>query len=253
VVRFERRGDAGFITFDRPAARNAMTWTMYEQFAAALERVAAEARLRVVVLRGAAGSFVAGTDIAQFTDFTSTDDGLAYERRIDDVLADLETLPVPTLAVVEGYAAGAGLMLAAACDLRVCSPDARFGVPIARTVGNALSLANHARLVAQLGPSRVKALLFLADFLSADQALEAGFALEVVPHVALDARVDELCARIASHAPITLRVSKVAIRRVLTAELSDADDAIREAYRSRDFREGVAAFLEKRSPRWEDA
>jgi enoyl-CoA hydratase/carnithine racemase len=253
VVRFERRGDAGFITFDRPAARNAMTWTMYEQFAAALERVAAEARLRVVVLRGAAGSFVAGTDIAQFTDFTSTDDGLAYERRIDDVLADLETLPVPTLAVVEGYAAGAGLMLAAACDLRVCSPDARFGVPIARTVGNALSLANHARLVAQLGPSRVKALLFLADFLSADQALEAGFALEVVPHVALDARVDELCARIASHAPITLRVSKVAIRRVLTAELSDADDAIREAYRSRDFREGVAAFLAKRSPRWEDA
>jgi enoyl-CoA hydratase/carnithine racemase len=253
VVRFERRGDAGFITFDRPAARNAMTWTMYEQFAAALERVAAEARLRVVVLRGAAGSFVAGTDIAQFTDFTSTDDGLAYERRIDDVLADLETLPVPTLAVVEGYAAGAGLMLAAACDLRVCSPDARFGVPIARTVGNALSLANHARLVAQLGPSRVKALLFLADFLSADQALEAGFALEVVPHVALDARVDELCARIASHAPITLRVSKVAIRRVLTAELSDADDAIRDAYRSRDFREGVAAFLAKRSPRWEDA
>jgi enoyl-CoA hydratase/carnithine racemase len=160
---------------------------------------------------------------------------------------------VPTLAVVEGYAAGAGLMLAAACDLRVCSPDARFGVPIARTVGNALSLANHARLVAQLGPSRVKALLFLADFLSADQALEAGFALEVVPHVALDARVDELCARIASHAPITLRVSKVAIRRVLTAELSDADDAIRDAYRSRDFREGVAAFLAKRSPRWEDA
>jgi enoyl-CoA hydratase/carnithine racemase len=99
----------------------------------------------------------------------------------------------------------------------------------------------------------VKALLFLADFLSADQALEAGFALEVVPHVALDARVDELCARIASHAPITLRVSKVAIRRVLTAELSDADDAIRDAYRSRDFREGVAAFLAKRSPRWEDA
>lgn len=253
-VRLERGGEDGEVvqlTFDRPDARNAMTADMYGELDAALDRLAADHDLRTVVLRGAGGTFVAGTDIARFADFESGDDGLAYEAELEAVVAKLEGLPVPTLAVVEGYAVGGGLALAAACDLRVCTPDARFGMPIARTVGHCLSMENYARLTWHLGPARTKALLFLADFLSADEARAAGFVLEVVEAGGLDARVAELASRIAAHAPVTLRVTKEALERLRTAVAAQGDDLLRRAYGSRDFQEGVRAFLEKRDPDWE--
>jgi enoyl-CoA hydratase/carnithine racemase len=251
------RGAAAFLTFDRPAARNAMTWAMYEQLARAVEEL--EARrdvVRVVVLRGAGASFVSGTDIAQFTEFRSGDDGLAYERRLEAIVARLEALPLPTIAAIEGHAAGAGLILATVCDIRICTPSARFGVPIARTVGNSLTVANHARLVSQLGASRTKALLMTAGFMTAGEASAAGFVLEVVPDERWTARVDELAATVAALAPITLRATKRAVAAVQTTVLAaptrDVDEEIiRDAYASRDFREGVTAFLEKRAPRWE--
>ncbi len=250
-VRLDREGVVARLTFDRPRARNAMTWAMYDELADALGRLEADDEVRVAVLRGAGGSFVAGTDISQFTDFESGDDGLAYEARIDEVLGRLEALPVPTLAVVEGYAVGGGLALATACDLRVCTPDARFGMPIARTVGNCLSMANCARLVAHLGPARTKELIFLAGYLEAREAREIGFVVDVVEEALLDERVEALCERIAEHAPVTLRVTKEAIRRILEAMESDGDDLVRRAYGSRDFRDGVRAFLEKETPEWE--
>jgi enoyl-CoA hydratase/carnithine racemase len=159
----------------------------------------------------------------------------------------LEALPIPTLAVVEGAAVGGGLILAAACDVRVCTPDARFGMPIARTVGHGLSVANHARLVAHLGPGRTKAMVFLAELLGADDARAAGFVHEVVGHGTLDDEVDALCRRIASHAPLTLRVTKEAVHRVMARAHPDDDDAelLRRVYGSHDFRAGVEAFLDK--------
>lgn len=250
-VRWERDGPLVRVTFERPRARNAMTWAMYDELAGALERLEADREIRAAVLRGAGGSFVAGTDIGQFTDFESGDDGVAYEARIDEVVGRLEAVPVPTLAVVEGYAVGGGLALAAACDLRICTPDARFGMPIARTVGNCLSMANYTRMVAHLGPARTKALIFLADFLEAEEARELGFVLEVVEPGALDGRARELCARIAEHAPVTLRVTKEAVRRIVERMEREGDDLVRRAYGSRDFREGVRAFLEKETPEWE--
>jgi enoyl-CoA hydratase/carnithine racemase len=251
TVRLERRDATVFLTFDRPRARNAMTWAMYESLAALLARLDPGDGVRVAVLRGAGGTFVAGSDIAQFAAFESSDDGVAYERRLDAVIARLEAVPVPTVAVVEGFAAGAGLAIAAACDLRVCTPDAKFGVPIARTVGNCLSMANYARLVAHLGPARTTALLCTAGFMSAPEAREAGFVLEVVPPDQIDARVHELSERIASLAPITLQVSKQAIRRIVAGLGAEGEDLIRLSYGSRDFREGVAAFLAKRVPVWQ--
>jgi enoyl-CoA hydratase len=254
-VRFERRGNIGFLTFDRTVARNALTAAMYEQFAGLLSRIEADqdaaGPLRVLVLRGAGGSFVAGTDIAGFTGFRSADDGVRYERRLDDLVGRLEALPVPTLAVVERFAAGAGLLLAAACDLRICTADARFGVPIARTVGNCLSMANTARLLAHFGVARTRMVLLAADFIGAEEAVAAGFVLEIVTAARLDARVTELCDRLASHAPITMAVAKEAIRRMIMSGLPDGEDLIRRAYGSRDFGEGVAAFLAKRPPQWE--
>ena len=249
AVHWERRGSAAFLTFDRPSARNALTPSMYDGLATLIARAGDEDGLRVLVLRGAGGTFVAGSDITQFRAFTSADDGVAYERRIDAAIGALEALAVPTIAVIEGVAAGAGLLLAAACDIRLCTPDARFGAPIARTVGNTLSAASTARLLALLGPARATTLLFLAEFLSADQASAAGFVYEVVEPERLDARIGALCDRIAQHAPVTLAVTKEAIRRVLAGDTTD-EDLIRRAYGSRDFREGVDAFLSKRPPRW---
>ena len=250
-VRFSRDGEIATVIFDRPAARNAMTWGMYEQLDQACARIRGEEGLRVAVFRGAGGkAFIAGTDIAQFEAFRSGDDGLAYEEKMEGILGGIEALPVPTLAVIEGFAVGGGLAIAAACDLRIATPGSRFGVPIARTLGNCLSIANYARLTAALGVSRAKRVLLLAENLSAEEALAAGFLAEIAAAENLDRRVDELCARLAQHAPITMRVSKEAIRRLLHAGLPDGDDLSLEAYGSDDFKIGVNAFVDKREPKW---
>jgi enoyl-CoA hydratase/carnithine racemase len=249
VVRLEQQGAIATITFDRPAARNAMTWAMYEQLGEALERIDANRDVRVVVLRGAGAHFVAGTDIAQFTEFTSGDDGLAYERRLESIVAKLEQLRAATIAAVDGFVVGAGLVLAAACDLRIATPSARFGVPIARTVGNALSMINYARLVALLGASRTKAMLLTTDFIPAEEARAIGFVVSVVEASAFDAELEALCARICTYSPITIQCTKEAVRRIVSAP--DGDDLVLRAYGSDDFHEGVAAFVEKRAPKWE--
>jgi enoyl-CoA hydratase/carnithine racemase len=166
-VRYARDGEIATVIFDRPAARNAMTWRMYEQLGEACAQIRREDGLRAAVFRGAGGkAFIAGTDIAQFQAFRG-DDGIAYEEKMEGILAGVETLPVPTLAVIEGFAIGGGLAIAAACDLRIVTPGSRLGVPIARTLGNCLSIANYARLIAALGASRAKRMLLLAENLSA--------------------------------------------------------------------------------------
>jgi enoyl-CoA hydratase/carnithine racemase len=240
-VRWEVRGPAAWITFDRPEAHNAMTFAMYEELFALCERADA-ADLRAVVLRGAGGkAFVAGTDIRQFASFASGEDGLRYEAEIDRVVARVEALHVPTVALVDGFAMGSGLVLAAACDLRVCTPAARFGVPIARTVGNCLSMANYARLAALLGEARVKDLVFTARAMGAEEALAVGLATEVVDDA--EARVSALCEELAGHAAVTMRVTKEALRRLRA--VPEGDDLVREAYESEEFKARVAAFLQR--------
>ena len=250
-VRVDRDGRIVTITFDRPNARNAMTWAMYEQLDGALDRLAEDPDVRVAVLRGAGGNFVSGTDISQFVDFTSGDDGIEYERRLEAIVSKLESIRVATIAAIDGYALGGGLALAAVCDLRICTQGARFGVPVAKTVGNCLSMANYARLVASLGASRTKAMLFTAESMAADEARALGFVVSVVEQSGFDAAIAALCAKVASHAPITLQVTKEAVRRVVSASASQGGDLVQRAYASSDFHEGVAAFLEKRPARWE--
>ena len=250
-VRVERDGQVVTITFDRPNARNAMTWAMYEQLDQALDRIAADSDIRVAVLRGAGGNFASGTDISQFVDFRTGDDGIEYERRLEAIVAKLESSRVATIAAIEGYALGGGLALATVCDLRICTPGARFGVPVAKTVGNCLSLPNYARLVASLGVSRTKAMLFTAESMSAEEAKELGFVVSIVEPQAFDGAIAALCARVASHAPITLQVTKEAMRRIVSSSAAQGSDLVQRAYASSDFREGVAAFLEKRPARWE--
>jgi enoyl-CoA hydratase len=250
-VRYNREGPVVTVTFNRPAARNAMTWRMYEQLGEACARIHREDGLRVAVFRGAGGkAFIAGTDIAQFQAFRGGDDGIAYEEKMEGYIGAVEALPVPTLAVIEGFAIGGGLAIAAACDLRIATPGSRFGVPIARTLGNCLSMVNYARLVAALGAPRAKRVLLLAENIPAEEALAGGFLSEIVAASDLETRVAELTSRLSRHAPLTMRVSKEAIRRILHAGLPDGDDLVRACYGSDDFRLGIEAFLEKREPQW---
>lgn len=248
---YERRGATAVLTFNRPEARNAMTFEMYEGLYERCAEADADDDVRVLVLRGAGDkAFVAGTDIAEFRTFETEEDGLAYERRIDRIVGRVEAVGKPTIAVIDGYAVGGGLGIAAACDLRVCTRAAKFALPIARTLGNCLSMDNYARLVALIGPARTKHLVYTAESVPADQALAIGLASEVVDADRLDARVDELAEQVASHAPLTLRATKEALRRLRTAALPDGSDLVAECYVSEDFKEGVSAFFDKRTPRW---
>jgi enoyl-CoA hydratase/carnithine racemase len=243
-VHTELRGPALWVTFDRPEAHNAMTFAMYEALHEACERADADEAVRVLVLRGAGGkAFVAGTDIAQFAAFESGDDGLHYEAEIDRIVSRLEAVAKPTVALVDGFAMGSGLALSAACDLRICTPAARFGLPIARTVGNCLSMANYARLAALLGEARLKDIVLTARAIAVEEALAIGLATELVEDA--EARTSELCETLAKHAPQTIRITKEALRRLRAANLPDGDDLVREAYGSEDFRARVAAFLER--------
>lgn len=243
-------GPVARITFDRPAARNAMTWQMYEQLAEACGRLAADDAVRVAVLRGAGGkAFIAGTAIDQFRSFTSGEDGIAYEKQVDAYVGQLQALPMPTVAVVEGWAVGGGLALANACDIRVATPGSRFGVPIARTLGNCLSAANLRRLCATLGVAQVTRMLMLAEMPAAED-LPRGY-VAVVPAADLDAHVETLARQIAGLAPVTLRATKETLRRLAADPQASDDDLIRLVYGSADFREGVASFVEKREPRWQ--
>jgi enoyl-CoA hydratase/carnithine racemase len=250
-VELERRGPAAWLTFNRPEAHNAMTFAMYESLFEACEEVDADDDVRVMVLRGAGEkAFVAGTDIRQFADFDeSGEDALAYEATIDRIVGRLETVGKPTVALVDGFAMGSGLALSAACDLRVCTPAATFGLPIARTVGNCLSMENYARLTALLGPARLKDIIFTARRIQAEEALAIGLATEVVEADRAEARVEELCELLASHAPVTLRVTKEALRRIRAAATPDGHDLVREAYGSEGFRRNVAAFLARSADR----
>ncbi len=251
AVRMRREGPVAHVTFDRAAARNAMTWQMYQQLDAVCTALRSDPAIRVAVFRGAGGkAFIAGTDIAQFTSFTSGEDGIRYEESMERHLAALEALPMPTIAVIEGWAVGGGLAIASCCDLRIATPGSRFGVPIARTLGNCLSMQNYARVVASLGPSLAKRMLILGDTVTAEEAKTVGYLLDVVEPAAVDARVGELCDRLARNAPITMRVSKEAIRRLQHAGIADGADLVRETYGSEDFRNGVRAFIEKREAPW---
>ena len=249
-VHLKKSGAVASVLFDRVDARNAMTFEMYEQFAEACRAITDDRDIRVALFRGAGGNFAAGTDIAEFTAFSSGDSGIAYERRIETSIELIEKIPKPVIAVVEGNCVGGGLIIASACDLRISTKSARFGVPIARTLGNCLSPFNVARLVAHFGPSRTKRMLLFAELISAEEALSCGFVARMADAEDLEKIANELCTRVAAQAPVTMAAVKEMMRRIAVAEVPDCDDLIRQVYGSEDFKEGVAEFLAKRAPLW---
>lgn len=249
----EKRDGIVFVTLNRPQARNAMTFPMYE----GLYRLAIEANtddsIKVIVITGAGEkAFAAGTDISQFTNFKTAADALAYEEKIDRIMTALENCQKPTIAAIAGAATGGGAAIASVCDLRIGAANARFGFPIAKTLGNCLSMANYARLAVMMGPARVMDLVYTARLLGAEEMKAAGLLSEILPdHAALQARAEELARVIMGHAPLTMRATKEAMRR-LRAPLREihGDDLVEMCFTSKDFAEGVESFLARRPAKW---
>jgi enoyl-CoA hydratase/carnithine racemase len=252
-ILHETRGAIAWTTLNRPESRNAMTFAMYEGLVEQAARVTAEGAIRAWVITGAGGkAFAAGTDISQFKAFTSGQDGLDYEKRIDRVLSAIEDCPKPVIAAIAGACTGGGLGIAAVCDLRIASANARFGVPVARTLGNCLSTANVARLAALIGAGRLKEMIFTARLMAAPEALEAGLISEILPTPeAVAERAMALAEIVAGMAPRTLTATKFALKRLrLASGTIQGDDLVEMCFGSRDFREGMDAFLAKRAPHW---
>jgi enoyl-CoA hydratase/carnithine racemase len=252
-ILFEQRDGIGRVTFNRPQARNAFTFAMYERLAQICEEADGDRSIKVLVFQGAGDkAFAAGTDINQFREFTTPQHALDYESRIDRVLGKLETCRVPTIAAITGACTGGGAGIAACCDIRIGTRTTKFGFPIARTLGNCLSMSNISRLTALIGPARVKDIIFTARLVGADEAASVGLLSEVVDDIAaLQKRAGELATLIAGNAPLTLNATKQALAR-LQRRLSreEGEDLILMCYMSRDFREGLDAFLNKRAPQW---
>jgi len=241
------------ITFNRPQARNALTFAMYERMAAICEEINADRAIKALIMTGAGDkAFASGTDISQFRAFKTAQDALDYEARIDRVLTTLEQCRVPVIAAIAGACTGGGAAIAACCDIRIGTEATRIGFPIARTLGNCLAMSNISRLVALVGPARTKDLIFKARLVDAPEALALGLLNEIVPDVdTLQRRATETAQLVASHAPITLEVTKEAVRRIRkTLSREEGQDLILRAYMSEDFREGMDAFLNKRTPEW---
>ncbi len=250
---FEVTEGIGRVTFNRPQARNAFTFAMYERLAAICEEANKDRSIKVLMLQGAGDkAFASGTDINQFREFKTPQHALEYEARIDRVLTALEECRVPTLAAINGACTGGGAGIAACCDLRIGTKTTRMGFPIARTLGNCLSMSSISRLTALVGPARVKDLIFTARLIDAEEAGQLGLLNEVVDDLAaLQKRAQELATLIAANAPLTLNATKQALSR-LTRRLSreEGEDLILMCYMSNDFREGLDAFLNKRQPQW---
>nr|WP_269449727.1 enoyl-CoA hydratase-related protein [Auraticoccus cholistanensis] len=238
---------------DHPRRLNALTWDMYDQLERHARAVAGTPGVRAVVLTSAGSrAFAAGTDISQFTGFDA-EAGLAYERRVGEVLDALRAVPVPVVAAVPGLAVGAGLVLAAACDLVVAAEDVRFGAPVSQTLGNCIDASAVELVRRRLGAARTDQLLLAADLVSAAELAGSGFITRLLP-AGTDPRpaAEELARHVAAGAPITLRSLKQISRRLDTDPAADCADLVGACYGSADFAEGVTAFLERRPARWED-
>jgi enoyl-CoA hydratase/carnithine racemase len=241
----------GIVTFNRPRSRNSLTFGMYEGLSEICSDLSGDSNvIHTLIITGAGDkAFAAGTDISQFRDFSTAEDAIEYEKKMDQVLNTLEMVAVPTIAAIRGACTGGGAAIAACCDLRIAAPDIKFGFPIARTLGNCLSISNLSRLAALIGTARTREIILTSRLIEAREALDIALVSEINEDPTMRAR--ELADLMSTHAPLTMRATKEGLRRLrkISAQV-DGTDLIRECYTSNDFREGLEAFLSKRKPVW---
>lgn len=250
---YEVRDGVGFATLNRPKVRNALTFEMYESLAKICRETEIGGSVKSIIIAGSGGkAFAAGTDMSQFRAFSIPEDALNYEKRVDQVMRDIESCPVPTIAAITGACTGGGAGISAACDIRICDQNLKFGFPIARTLGNCLSITNLNRVSAIIGAGRVRELILTARLVKADEAKAIGLVTEVLDDVeGVHNRALEIAQLMAGHAPLTMRATKESLRRLrVDGPTANASDLIVDCYMSGDFKEGISAFLGKRKPQW---
>lgn len=247
-IDFQLKESIALVTFNNPAARNALSWPMYEELKRICDDIAGRPEIRVVIFRGAGDkAFVSGSDIQQFVDLKENE---AYEIAVDAIFHSLQHLPIPTIALIEGLAVGSGLLIATACDFRISTLDARFGIPVAKTLGNCLSPSNLSWIANHLGVPMVKRMLLTAELIKAPELLASGYLYQTTSAEEITEATEVLAKKLATLAPITQKASKVTLARLMESNLPDCTELMRETYNSVDFKEGVNAFLEGRPPKW---
>jgi enoyl-CoA hydratase len=251
---YETADGIGVITLNRPEARNALTFGMYDRLVEICSGLKIGGPVKALIITGAGGkAFAAGTDISQFRAFKTPEQGLGYEKRADEIFKAIEACPIPIIAAISGACTGGGAGISACCDIRLGTRDMKWGFPIARTLGNCLSAATLKRLVALLGQSKTVDLIFTSRLMEADEALASGLVKELhTDHAAVLARAHALAREIAGFAPLTLGVTKELLRRLREqGDAVDDHDLVSQIYTSADFREGLESFLAKRKPKWQ--
>ncbi|HWK67104.1 MAG TPA: enoyl-CoA hydratase-related protein [Rhizobiaceae bacterium] len=242
------------LTFNRPQKKNAITYAMWLELATRVSTAASDPSTRVVVIRGQGNDFSAGADIGEFASLRSGGgDARAYEAANSAAFAAIRRAAVPVVAAIRGICFGGGFGIAAACDLRLATPDAQFAVPAAR-LGLAYPHDAMSDIVEALGPQAARYLAFTAARIDAAAALGAGFLLEIVTPDRFDERIAEVAQSIAGNAPLSVRASKASIRAALSGSAADVEHArmLGDAtFDSHDYAEGRRAFAEKRRPLFE--
>lgn len=253
IVR-RRQGAVEWIVFNRPRRRNALTHAMEARLTAIFQEINRDASVRAVVLTGAAGdkpAFMAGADMGDLQAAATPESSMHMEETSEQMLSALEQVRAPTIAAMAGACVGVGALIASACDVRIASASLRFGFPIARTVGNCLSLKNYARLAFVIGPAHTKDLVFDPSLLDGKAAAALGFVKECLPtDAALIERAQSIAENLALLAPRTLWATKESLRRLRDASVPAASDKdlLLSCYLSRDYQEATEAFLARRAP-----
>lgn len=249
----EKQGPIGWIIFNNPARRNAVSLDMWEAIPQALDRFEADAAIRAIVLAGAGDkAFVSGADISQFDQARADSAGVQrYEEIAEGAQQRLQQCERPVLAMIRGFCLGGGMNIALACDLRIAADDARLGIPAAR-LGLAYRASSTKNLVDTVGPASAREVLLTGRQFNAEEALAMGLVNRVVPAAALQNAVLDYCGMFADNAPLTMRAAKRIIRELLTSH-ADFDAAacrayVQECFESADYAEGRRAFKEKRRP-----
>ena len=255
-LRYEVENNIGRIILNRPHRRNALTFAMYDRIREICRIAGTDDdtdKVKVLIFSGGGDmAFAAGTDISQFRDFTDKQRAIDYEEKIEVVMEQIEQCAVPTIAALNGFVTGGGASVAASCAIRIASTDVKIGVPIARTLGNCLSISGLKRLVALVGEARARYILLTGQLMDATAAQSAGFISETLADKqAVDARAMELAQMMTGFAPLTIKATMEGLRRLRAATPTPSDhDLIEMCFGSEDFKEGISAFFEKRKPDW---
>jgi enoyl-CoA hydratase/carnithine racemase len=253
VIDARKDGAIGWLIFNNPERRNAVSLAMWEAIPRVLDEFAADAQIRVVVLAGAGDkAFVSGADISQFESQRSGRQAVErYEEIAEGAQLRLHGFDKPTVAMIRGYCLGAGVNIACVCDLRIAADDARIGIPAAR-VGLGYRVSSTKNLVDTVGAPRAREMLLTARQFNAAQAKDMGLVHHVLPASELETFTRALCADLAANAPLTMRTAKRLIRELLLPprefEAEKAKGWVKECFDSADYAEGRRAFMEKRKP-----